>query len=475
MPVAAVETILSSIEGMVGACYVLSDGDFSKWSTDWKGQYVGRPLAVVRPADVRQVSEVIAYCNANHIKIVPQGGNTGMVAGAIPDNSGEQIVLDLTRLNQVRKIEASNLAIHVDAGVTLHQVRLAAEAAGLQFPLSMGSEGTCTVGGNIATNAGGTQVLRYGNMRDLTLGLECVLADGSVWDGMRSLRKDNTGYNLRDLLIGSEGTLAVITGAVLKLYPAHLHHQAAWIRIAGLNAALDLLNLARQESGDQLTAFEIMNAHSLALVKQYLPDRQLPFVLDDDEWAVLLQLSFGTESGDSEESIQLLMERALENGLIEDAAIAVNGRQVAEFWQIREGVALAQVNEGPNIKHDVALPIGRVPEFVTAARRVLAELVPGIRFVEFGHLGDGNLHYNIQAPAGQDAKQFVLEHTARINSVVNALVCEREGSISAEHGIGATKVEALESFEGPLAIQLMRRIKQALDPRGTLNPGKVLV
>jgi FAD/FMN-containing dehydrogenase len=306
---------LTSLSDIVGRPYVLHEGDLSKWSEDWKRQYVGRPLAVVRPGDVYQVSQVLAYCNTSGLKVVPQGGNTGMVAGALPDNSGKQIVLDMSRLNQIRKIEPANLAAHVDAGVTLHQIRVAAEATGLQFPMSMGSEGTCTVGGNIATNAGGTQVLRYGTMRDLTLGLECVFPDGSIWNGMRSLRKDNTGYNLRDLIIGSEGTLAVITGAVLKLYPGHAQHQVAWIRTASLDAAVELLSLARQECGDQLTAFEVMNAHSLSLVRRYLPDRNLPFILDDSEWAILLQLSFGAE--DQASMVESLMEAALERGFVD--------------------------------------------------------------------------------------------------------------------------------------------------------------
>ncbi len=453
---------------------MISDGDVSRWCEDWKHQYSGVALAVVRPGNTAQVAEVLSLCDIFGVAVVPQGGNTGMVAGAIPDGSGEQIVLDLTRLSKIRKIDSINMAVHVDAGVTLHQLRVAVEEKGLMFPLSMGSEGSCTIGGIVATNAGGTQVLRYGTTRDLTLGVECVFADGSIWDGMRSLRKDNTGYNLRDLMIGSEGTLAVITGAVFKLYPGNLQRHAALVRIRTLENAVTFFELVRKKHCDELTAFEIMNSHSLSLVKQYLLDIQMPFLPDAGEWTVLIELSFGMDTKVGDESLQSVLELALEDSCIEDAVPASNLKQISEFWKIREGVALAQVHEGPNIKNDISLPIGNVPAFVIDAAHELREIDSGIRFVVFGHLGDGNLHYNVQAPLGVNAKDYVVENASRITSRVNELVRKFDGSISAEHGIGATKVEELSKYKGAVALDIMCRIRNALDPRSTLNPGKLI-
>jgi len=375
-------------------------------------------------------------------------------------------------MNQVRNVDAANLTMTVDAGCVLQQVQEAAAVAGLLFPLSLAAEGSCTIGGNLATNAGGTQVLRYGNARELCLGLEVVTAAGDVWDGLSGLRKDNTGYDLRHLFIGSEGTLGVITGATLKLYPQPAASGTALAAVASLDDAVALLQLAQARLGASLTGFEVMQRYALDLVRSHFP--QLAQPLPPAPWTVLLEQSDSEGSDHAQSLFEALLEAALERGLVSDAAVASSIEQSRAMWHLRESIPMAQSVEGPNIKHDIALPISRVAAFVERTDAALRQAFPGVRLVNFGHLGDGNLHYNVQAPADTDANGFLQANEHRINTLVYDAVGAFGGSISAEHGIGALKRDELAARKSPVALDLMRAIKQALDPRGLMNPGRML-
>jgi FAD/FMN-containing dehydrogenase len=464
--------LLDALRSSVGPAQVLTEGDLSAYEIDWRKRYHGRALAVVRPADATEVAAVVRACAAHGASLVPQGGNTGLVGGGIPDASGTQVLLSLVRLNRVRAIDAANLTMTVDAGCVLQAVQEAAAAQQLLFPLSLAAEGSCTIGGNLATNAGGTQVLRYGNARDLCLGLEVVTATGELWSSLTGLRKDNTGYDLRDLFIGSEGTLGVITGATLKLYPQPAAMSTALATVATLQAAVDLLQLAQARLGPGLTAFEVMNHNSLALVRSHFP--QLTQPLAAAPWTVLLEQSDCESQAHAQGLFEALLEAALERGLIADAAVAASQQQSGAMWHLRESIPLAQSLEGLNIKHDIALPVSAVPGFVAQTDAALARAFPGVRMIDFGHLGDGNLHYNVQAPAGVAAADFLRDHEAAVNTRVYDAVLAHGGSISAEHGIGALKRDELAQRKSPVALQMMRAIKAALDPAGTLNPGRLL-
>ncbi len=465
-------SLLQALRCAVGEAHVLTQGDLTPYEHDWRKRYRGRALAVVRAASTSEVAAVVSLCAQHGTALVPQGGNTSLVGGSVPDGSGHQILLSLTRMNRIRVIDTADLTMNVDAGCVLQTVQEAAAAQGLLFPLSLAAEGTCTIGGNLACNAGGTQVLRYGNARELCLGLEVVTAQGEVWDGLTGLRKDNTGYDLRDLFIGSEGTLGVITGATLKLYPQPAARMTALAALPSLDAAVALLQLAHARLGPGLTAFEVMNAVSLALVRQHFP--QANQALPRSPWVVLLEQS-DTESAEHARGLfEALLETALERGLISDAAVAQSMQQSRSMWQLRESIPLAQAQEGLNIKHDIALPVSRIPEFVGHTNRLLQAAYPGIRSVNFGHLGDGNLHYNLQAPEGTDALEFLSLHEAGVNHMVYDAVMAHGGSISAEHGVGQLKRDELARRKSPVALQLMRAIKHALDPQGLMNPGRVL-
>jgi FAD/FMN-containing dehydrogenase len=464
-------TLESALRDIVGAPNVLT-ADLDAWEVDWRKRYHGRARLVVRPGSTAEVAAVVHACAAAGAAIVPQGGNTGLVGGSVPDASGTQVLLSLTRLNRVRTIDAANLTMTVEAGCVLQAVQEAAEARDLLFPLSLAAEGSCTIGGNLATNAGGTQVLRFGNARELCLGLEVVTAAGEIWDGLSGLRKDNTGYDLRDLFIGSEGTLGLITAATLKLYPQPAAVTTALASLATLEAAVELLALAQARLGPGLTGFEVMNAFSLALVQRHFP--QLAQPLAPTPWTVLLEQSDSEGEAHATALFEGLLETALERGLIADAAVATNLEQSKTMWHLRESIPLAQSLEGLNIKHDIALPISRVAAFVAGTDAALARAVPGVRMVDFGHLGDGNLHYNVQAPEGSDAAAFLREREAEINGIVYDAVDAHQGSISAEHGVGALKRDELAQRKSPVALALMRSIKQALDPAGLLNPGRVI-
>jgi FAD/FMN-containing dehydrogenase len=464
--------LLNALRTAVGAANVLVEGDLSAYEQDWRRRYRGRALAVVRPGNTTEVAAVVKLCARHGAGLVPQGGNTGLVVGSVPDDSGSQVLLSLTRMNRVRGIDSANLTLTVEAGCVLQTVQETAAGQGFLFPLSLAAEGSCTIGGNLATNAGGTQVLRYGNARELCLGLEVVTAQGEVWDGLAGLRKDNTGYDLRDLFIGSEGTLGVITAATLKLYPQPAARTTALASLPSLEAAVSLLQLAQSRLGAGLTGFEVMNRFSLALVRKHFPQLRQP--LPEAEWTVLLEQSDTESESHARSLFEGLLESALENGLISDAAVAESIEQSRAMWHLRESIPLAQPEEGPNIKHDISIPVSRIPAFVAATDVALQVAHPGTRSVNFGHLGDGNLHYNLQAPVGVDGAAFLREHEHSVNTVVYDAVMAHGGSISAEHGVGSLKRDELAQRKSPVALQMMRAIKQALDPQGVMNPGRML-
>ena len=394
-------TVLAALRAAVGAAQVLTDGDLSAYEVDWRKRYRGRALAVVRPGSTAEVAAVVKICGEHGVAIVPQGGNTGLVGASVPDASGMQVLLNLTRLNKVRAIDAANLTMTVEAGCVLQSLQETAANVALLFPLSLAAEGSCTIGGNLATNAGGTQVLRFGNARELCLGLEVVTAQGDIWNGLTGLRKDNTGYDLRDLFIGSEGTLGIITAATLKLHPRPVAVTTALAALPSLDAAVALLQLARERLGAALTGFEVMNEYSLALVRKHFA--QLPQPLPPAPWTVLLEQSDNEAEAHAQALFEALLETALQRELIVDAAVASSLEQSNAMWHLREAIPLAQSAEGPNIKHDIALPVSAIPRFVEDTDAALLRHFPGARLVDFGHLGDGNLHYNLQAPEDCDA------------------------------------------------------------------------
>lgn len=467
--------LLDHLRQIVGDAHVLTEGDLTAWEQDWRRRARGKARAVVRPATTEEVAAVVRACAEAGVPIVPQGGNTGLAVGSIPDASGTQIVLSLSRMAAVRSVDADNLTMTVEAGCVLQNLQDVAEKAGLLFPLSLAAEGSCTIGGNLATNAGGTQVVRYGNTRDLCLGLEVVTAQGEVWNGLKGLRKDNTGYDLRDLFIGSEGTLGIITAATMKLYPRPAASLTAWAAVPSMEAAVRLLGLAHRHLGAGLTGFEVMGRFALGLVARHMPQLRVPFVDQEDvPYAVLLENADSESEEHARGRFEALLETAFEDGCVSDAVVAENLAQAHQLWHIRENIPLAQAEEGLNIKHDISVPISRIPEFVAYADDLLVREIPGVRLVNFGHLGDGNLHYNVQAPAEGDAKAFLRDEEKRVNHLVYEAVARFGGSFSAEHGIGELKVSTLEAYQSPVALSMMRSIKQALDPRGLLNPGRVL-
>ena len=467
------QELISELARIVGPANVLrAPEDLSGYEQDWRKRWHGRALAVVRPGSTAEVAAVVKACAGAGVSLVPQGGNTGLVGGGVPDDQARQVVLSLRRMSAVRKFDAENLTMTVEAGCVLQAVQAAAEAQGLLFPLSLAAEGSCTIGGNLATNAGGTQVLRFGNARDLCLGVEVVTSAGEIWDGLSGLRKDNTGYDLRGLFIGSEGTLGVITAATLKLFPLPATTLTALAACPSLEAAVELLGLARSRLDASLTGFEVMNRFSLDLVARHFP--ALPRPLPDAAWTVLLELSGPQDEAGARASLEALLESALDSGCVEDAVVAESLAQSRALWHLRESIPLAQAEEGLNIKHDISVPVSAIPRFVQQTDAALQAHMPGIRLVNFGHLGDGNLHYNVQAPAGADARDFLKTQEPRVNEIVYDNVQSFGGSISAEHGVGSLKLEELRHRKSAVALSLMRQIKDALDPQGLMNPGRVL-
>ena len=456
----------------IGAAQVLTSADMAGYLTDWRGRFTGQALAVVRPCSTAEVAVIIKLCNQFKVPVVPQGGNTGLVLGSVPDASGKAIVLSLARLNRVRDVDALNNTITVEAGCLLQQVQECAAEQARLFPLSLASEGSCTIGGNLSTNAGGTAVLRYGTMRELALGLEVVTAQGEIWDGLRGLRKDNTGYDLRDLFIGAEGTLGIITAAVLKLFAQPAARLTALLALDTPQLALSLLSLAQQRCGANLTGFELMSEFSLQLVQKHFPQLPFPFAARHQQY-VLLELSDQESEAHAMAMLESVVGSALEQSLIHDAVVASSLAQSNAMWQLREHISMAQAAEGKNIKHDIALPISKIGEFISVTDALLQQEFPGCRMVTFGHLGDGNLHYNVSAPASQDDDAF-LKQQAAVNLCVHDSVHQYGGSISAEHGLGALKRDEIKRYKSGTELNMMAAIKRALDPHNLMNPGKVL-
>ena len=464
--------LIDRLVAALGREAVLLGPDAEPYAVDWRRRYFGRAFAVVRPANTDQVSAAVRLCAEAGVAVVPQGGNTGLCGGATPDASGRQVVINLSRLNRVRAVDIINNTITVEAGCTLAQVQQAARDAGRLFPLSLAAEGTAQIGGNLSTNAGGTAVLRYGNTRELVLGLEVVLADGQVWNGLRGLRKDNTGYDLKHLFVGAEGTLGVITAAVLKTFPLPRARVAAIVALGEARAALPLLSLMQERLGSGLSAFELFSDLCVGLVQKHFPATVAPFTVRHPQY-VLIELSDMSSETSASNALESALGAALEAGLIRDAAVSRSLAQFEALWALRDNVSEAQAKEGPNIKHDVTVPISRMADFMTGAEAHLARAHPGVRLVVFGHVGDGNLHFNVSAPEGVDPARF-LAGMEDINRIVHDCVASFDGSISAEHGLGQYKREEIKRYKSPLELELMRSVKRALDPRGLMNPGKVL-
>ncbi|MDF3035568.1 MAG: FAD-binding oxidoreductase [Paucimonas sp.] len=464
---------LEACHAAVGHDHVLTEeSDKAGYLIDWRRRYAGKALAVVRPGSAEEVAAIVKLCDRFRVPVVPQGGNTGLVLGSVPDESGTAIVLSTRRLNRVRAVDAVNNTMTVEAGCILQELQQRAENADRLFPLSLAAEGSCTIGGNLASNAGGTAVLRYGNSRELCLGLEVVTANGEIWNGLRGLRKDNTGYDLRDLFIGAEGTLGIITAAVVKLFPRPRAQLTALAAMTSPDAALRLLTLAQSHCGASLTAFELMSDTCLRLIEKHYPQMRSPFGQVHAQY-VLLEIS----DSESEEHAQALLEgligAALEDEIIEDAVVATSLAQSAALWNLREHIPLAQADEGKNIKHDVSLPISAIGEFILETDVLLQQHFTGCRMVTFGHLGDGNLHYNVSAPEGVRDDEFIASQD-EVNRVVHDSVHRFNGSISAEHGLGALKRDEIRRYKQPVEMQLMKSIKSALDPLNLMNPGKVI-
>ena len=466
------EHIIEQLRAIVGADNLLvSVADMAPYLEDWRGRYRGAALCVVRPAAALEVSAVVRTCAQSAVPVVPQGGNTGLCGAATPDSSGLAVVVNLSRMNRIRDLDPANNTMTVEAGCVLASLQEAAAAAGRLFPLSLAAEGSCQIGGNLSTNAGGVQVLRYGNTRELTLGLEVVLPNGDLWNGLRGLRKDNTGYDLKHLFIGAEGTLGIITAAVMKLFPLPQASATAWLAIDSPTAAVRLLGELQAAFGATLTACELVSDISLALVLKHIPGSLPP--LSPNDWYLLIELSGGGEASILHDALESFLGKALENESILDAALAQSGEQAKRLWALRENIGEAQKLEGLSIKHDVSVPISRIPEFIERADQALARAFPEIRIVTFGHIGDGNLHYN-QSKSGEGENSVFLAAQVEVNRIVYQLVHELGGSISAEHGIGQLKRDELLHYKSAVEMAMMRAVKQALDPQGLMNPGKVL-
>ncbi len=464
---------LDRIRAIVGPRGWTTDpDDMAPFLVEERGLYKGRARMVVRPAATSEVAEVVKICAEAGIAIVPQGGNTGLVGGGIPHEDGEEIVVSLGRMNRVRAIDPLNYTMTLEAGCILAAAQKAAVDVDRLFPLSLGAEGTCQIGGNLSTNAGGVGVLRYGMARDLVLGLEVVLPDGRVWDGLRGLRKDNTGYDLKQLFIGAEGTLGIITAVVLKLFPRPGTIETAFIAVPDPAAAIELLARMRAGTGDAVTAFELISRRPLEMVLRHIPGTSDPLA-GTHPWYVLMEASSGDAGGGLRSAVESVLGAAAEAGLVRDAAIAASGEQAKALWRLRETITEAQKPEGGSIKHDVSVPVSKVPEFIARATAACEAALPGIRVVAFGHAGDGNIHYNLSQPTAADRAQF-LARWSEFNRIVHDIVADLGGSISAEHGIGRLKREELRHYKPAVAIDLMRTLKQAFDPKGIMNPGKVI-
>jgi len=469
------EPLIDALAAVVGPAHVLTGAAAAPFLTDWRDRYTGRARAIVLPGTTEEVAAVVALCGRHGVPIVPQGGNTGLCGGATPDDSGRAIVLSTRRLSAVLALDAENDTITVQAGCTLQAVQEAAERAGRLFPLTLGAQGTCAIGGNLATNAGGTQVLRYGTMRELTLGLEVVTADARIWRGLQGLRKDNTGYALRDMFIGSEGTLGIITAATLKLFPQPVAQCTAFLAFASLEQAVTLLGRAKSGFGASLTAFEVISAVCMQAVADHFPDQVMPFAGEAAAlpWFALLELSDSESEQHARTRFEEVLGAALDAGVVQDVVIAESLAHSRALWRIRESIPLAELAQGKAIKHDISLPVSRMASFVSDTNAELQSRFPGVRNVIFGHLGDGNLHYNVARGRAYD-EAGLLAIQSEVYALVHGRVIEHAGSISAEHGVGQLKRDLLPRYKDDTAMALMHRMKAALDPQGIFNPGKVL-
>lgn len=458
---------------IVGERYAVRQGtDIEPYVHEPRGLFTGVASLVLRPASVEQVSAIMRLASETRTPIVPQGGNTGLVGGQVPDRSGGQIVLSLSRLNRIREIDPVSNTVIAEAGVVLDVLHKAADAADRLYPLSLASQGSCQIGGNLSSNAGGTGVVAYGNARELCLGVEVVLPTGEVFDDLRKLKKDNTGYDLKDLFVGAEGTLGIITAAVLKLYPKPKGSEVAWVGLNSPEAALVLFNMAQERGGTALTAFELIGTHPMEFAMRHIPDARPP-LQGDWPWQVLMEISSGRSAEDATQLMEDILSAGFEAGEVGDAAIAASVAQANEFWRLREMLPETQKAEGASIKHDISVPVASIPDFIVQAGRAVAGVSPDARVVCFGHMGDGNLHYNVSQPVGGDGSEF-LGLYRKMNDAVHAVVRAFNGSISAEHGIGQLKREELIATAPVVATDLMRRIKTAFDPAGIMNPGKVI-
>jgi FAD/FMN-containing dehydrogenase len=480
--------LISFLSAIVGSDAVLTGESAAPYCNDWRGRYSGNALAVLFPANTQQVAEIVQLCAANHIAIVPQGGNTSLCGGSVPLPQPEgdgQIVLNLSHMNQIRAIDPVNYTMTVEAGCILADVREAAERNNRFFPLGLtATQKYCEIGGNLSTNAGGIGVLHYGNARNLVLGLEVVLPDGRIWNGLRSLRKDNSGYDLKQLFIGAEGTLGIITAAVLKLVPRPQAEATACVAVRDPAAAVDLLSHLRAECGDKISAFEIMSRSCLDIVLKHIPGTREPFDHSTTvhpelhtqpgvkhQWIVIAQLADVLQA-----PLDMVLRDALKSfgsGIIE-FDVSANQDLAERWWKLRKSISEAQKSDGVSIKHDVSVPVSRVAEFIARADAALYKAFPGIRIVSFGHMGDGNIHYNVSMPDAAQNKTFIAQQEGAVNKLVYEVVRELNGSISAEHGVGQLKRVTIRDYKDPLELELMRTIKQALDPHGLMNPGKVL-
>lgn len=452
---------------------VLTDPDrIAPMLQDHRSLYSGKALAIVAPADTAAVSRVLAFCNEHRIGVVPQGGNTGYCGGATPDASGRQVLLSLARLNRVRAIDTANYTLTAEAGCVLASLQAAAAEADRYLPLSLGSEGSCLLGGNLSTNAGGLNVIRYGMARELVLGLEVVLPDGRVLDALKGLRKDNTGYDVKSLFLGAEGTLGVITAACLKLYPAIRSRATAFVAVRDPAAAVSLLSALRAASGDTVSSFELIPRIGIDLTTRHIPGVTDPLGSRSD-WYVLCEISSARAGEDLDGVLQDALARAQESGWVPDASVAMSERDRERFWRLRESIPEAQRKDGASLKHDISVPVSEVPRFIEVAGAWVAQHMPQGVLVAYGHLGDGNLHFNVNQRAGtQAAELLAAADTAK--RAIHDLVRDFGGSFSAEHGIGQLKVGELERYADPVELDLMRALKKALDPNGIMNPGKVV-
>ncbi|MBX3596932.1 MAG: FAD-binding oxidoreductase [Rhizobiaceae bacterium] len=467
------EALIARFAAIVGERYALREPeDLTPFTSEPRGLFGGATQLVLRPGTVEEVSRIMVLATQTGTAIVPQGGNTGLVGGQMPDKSGNQIVLSLARLNRILDIDTHSNTATVEAGVILENLQQAADAVDRMFPLALASQGSCEIGGNLSSNAGGVGALAYGVARDLCLGVQVVLPTGEILDDLRKLKKDNTGYDLKNLFVGAEGTLGVITAAVVKLFPKPKGREIAWVGLASAEAALDLFGRANDAAGAGLTMFELSHRVPLEFTARHYPSPPCPVPLDY-EWYVLMEISSGRSSEDARSLIENILATAFEDEIVQDAAIAANLSQAREFWQLRENIPEAQKPEGASIKHDISVPVAAMPEFIARGNEVVQGVCPGARPCCFGHMGDGNLHYNISRPENYDNEAFLALYKP-MNHAVHELVREMGGSFSAEHGIGILKRDELLATAPPLSIDLMKRIKAAFDPAGIMNPGKVI-